>query len=148
MKKTFLIALIIIVSTSYSWGKEDLTRQEPIEVVVKMTEFKFIPNHLEFEAGKLYKLKLVNIGKTKHEFDSPRLSDKVFTQKIVVVDKKGNMIAEIKGNPYEIEIAPEQTVEWWFMPITSEKETGEIICDIPGHLEAGMRGTVVIISNP
>lgn len=144
MKKAFSVALLILFSTSYSWGDGVSTSQQPVEVVVKMTEFKFIPNHFEFKKGTLYKLKIINIGKTKHEFDSPRLSNKVFTEKVVVVDKEGKMIAEIKGKPSEIEVAPGQTVEWWFQPVSSQDEEGELICDIQGHLEAGMRGTVVI----
>ncbi|MFQ5586110.1 MAG: SPOR domain-containing protein [Thermodesulfobacteriota bacterium] len=93
-----------------------------IEVVVKMTDFKFIPSHLDLETDRLYKLKLVNIGKTKREFDSALLSEKVFTRKIVVVDKKGNMIVEIKGKPTELELAPGQAVEWWFVPMSVAKE--------------------------
>ncbi|MCK5308106.1 MAG: SPOR domain-containing protein [Zetaproteobacteria bacterium] len=101
--------------------------KEFIEVVLQMTDSTFIPNHLNFDTDKLYKLKIVNIGTTKREFDSPQLSDKVFTRKIVIADKEGNLIAEIKGKPTVIEVAPGQTVEWWFVPKSIQNDIGGMI---------------------
>ncbi|MCP3676278.1 MAG: hypothetical protein GY721_01420 [Deltaproteobacteria bacterium] len=101
--------------------------QEFIEVVLQMTNSTFIPNHLNFDTDKLYKLKIINIGTTKREFDSPQLSEKVFTRKVVIADKDGNLIAEIKGKPTVIEVAPGQTVEWWFVPKSIQNDMGGMI---------------------
>ena len=53
------------------------------------------------------------------------------------------LIAEIKGTIREIEVLPEGTAKWFFVPL----QTGqllELICTIPGHKEAGMMGTIEI----
>jgi len=88
------------------------------EVVVKITDSQFIPAHLDIETDKLYKLKLINIGATRNEFNAPQFSDKVMTLKIVVVDSRGEMIVEIEGKPTRLELAPGQAVEWWFIPLS------------------------------
>lgn len=40
-------------------------------VTVRMTEFRFTPNRLEFEPGRPYHLRLVNEGERLHTFSSP-----------------------------------------------------------------------------
>ena len=64
-----LIILIFLFSFFYfgeSFAKNDLTRQKPIEVEVflngKIGETHFYyPSTLNFETGKLYKLKIKNV---------------------------------------------------------------------------------------
>ena len=152
MKKFILIISAILVAGTYSnsvgtdkgGGVEVKSYPEAIEVELEMNEFNFIPEHLEFETGKLYRLKIENTGYGKHELDSQQLAASVYTRKVVVLSKEGRMIAEIKGKPSEIELASGQTAEWWFVPVEKHDEVGEMICDIPGHLGAGMSGTVNI----
>jgi uncharacterized cupredoxin-like copper-binding protein len=49
---------------------------------------------------------------------------------------------EIKGNIRELELKPNATAEWTFVPIKSG--TYELHCAIAGHTEAGMRGSITI----
>ena len=127
-----------------AWGKGDLTGQKAIPVLLtlgtKDNKMEFSPKRLTFETGKLYKLLLVNVSPQTHEFDSTALSDAVFTHKVEVVSPQGEEIAEIVGTVREIEVGPGATVEWYFVPIRAVKE-GEIVCDLPGHKEAGMTAT-------
>jgi uncharacterized cupredoxin-like copper-binding protein len=37
-------------------------------VAVAMTEYRFMPDHLILQRGKVYRLHLVNTGKQLHEF--------------------------------------------------------------------------------
>ncbi len=104
---------------------------------------RFYPANFEFETGKLYKLVLQNSSGTKHYFSSEGLSRSVFTRKAQVLGPDGKTIAEIKGTIREIEVYPNGTAEWWFVPI----KTGvlnDLKCTIKGHAEAGMVGTITI----
>jgi uncharacterized cupredoxin-like copper-binding protein len=49
----------------------------------------------------------------------------------------------MKGAIREIEVYPKGTAEWWFVPVKTGKLT-DLICTIPGHAEAGMKGTIEI----
>ena len=53
---------------------------------------------------------------------------------------------EIKGNIRELELRPNTTAEWTFVPIKSG--TYELHCAIAGHTEAGMHGSITIQPSP
>jgi uncharacterized cupredoxin-like copper-binding protein len=128
----------------------DLSRAEPIELVVEMgatdaadKPMYFKPNHLELETGKAYKIVLKNLDEVKHEFASPGLMERSFTRKVEITDEAGGLVAEIKGSISEIEVGPGKEVEWFIVPV----QTGEDLameCLIPGHAEAGMVGTITV----
>jgi uncharacterized cupredoxin-like copper-binding protein len=125
----------------------DLTAQEPIQVDVQLSDSgnakRFSPDKLELETGKLYKLALHNASAEKHYFSSDGLSRAVFTRKAQVLGADGHTIAEIKGAVREIEVYPNGTAEWWFVPV----KTGvfdDLKCTMPGHAAAGMVGTITI----
>ena len=63
--------------------------------------------------------------------------------------KNDQKIAEVKGNIHEIEVFPNNEVEWWFMPIkTGEFE--DLVCFVKDsetnkkHSEMGMIGKIII----
>lgn len=128
----------------------DLSRADPIEVVLEMgttdatdKPMYFKPNHLEFETGKAYKFVLKNTDAIKHEFEAHELIEKIFTRKVEITDDAGELVAEIKGNISEVEVGPGQEVEWYIVPV----QTGENMameCQLEGHAEAGMVGTVTV----
>ena len=120
---------------------------KPIEIKVQLGDssnaMRFFPANLEFETGKLYKLVLHNSSGTKHYFSSEGLSRSVFARKAQVPGPDGNTTAEIKGAIRGIEVYPNGTAEWWFVPI----KTGvlnDLKCTIKGHAEPGMVGTITI----
>ncbi len=118
----------------------DFTKQQAIAVNVSLSntanELKFIPDRFTFESGKRYKLVLSNPSGMKHYFTSKDFADAVWTQNVVA----GNV--EIKGSIRELELRPNTTAEWTFVPIKSG--TYELHCAIAGHAEAGMRGNITI----
>jgi uncharacterized cupredoxin-like copper-binding protein len=125
----------------------DLTAQTPVQVDVQLGDGsnarRFFPDRLELETGKLYKLRLHNASAEKHYFSSDGLSRAVFTRKAQVLGADGTTIAEVKGAVREIEVYPNGTAEWWFVPV----KTGafdDLKCTMPGHAEAGMVGTTAI----
>ena len=121
------IFIIVIISpkTLQSKNLGDLTKQKPIEMNIQLNGkigkmHFFSPNVLTFKTGKLYKLKIINTSKSKHYFSSSKFSKSIFTRKIQI-NKNDEKIAEVKGNISEIEVFPNNEVEWWFVPI----QTGE-----------------------
>ena len=148
-----LLALFLVTLVSFTYAKEDLTRQKPITQIVNLHGIEgevhyFEPSYLEFETGKLYKLIIKNNSDSKHYFTSIKFSQSIFTRKIQV-GKEGEKIAEVKGNISEVEIYPKNVIEWWFVPI----KTGlfnDLECKVKdktrnlSHSDMGMKGVIKI----
>ena len=144
---TILLSTAALLVSYSAHAAGDLSRADPQEIVIEMgtsgDKMYFEPNHLDLETGRAYKIVLRNVDDTKHEFAGHELIEKLFTRKVEITDPSGDLVAEIKGNVREIEVGPNREVEWFIVPI----QTGENIpmeCEIEGHKEAGMFGTVTI----
>tara|TARA_B100000989_G_C19509812_1_gene458396 strand:- start:557 stop:1027 length:471 start_codon:yes stop_codon:yes gene_type:complete len=149
----FLILFFYFFSFDDTFSNGDLTRQKAIKVEVFMKGslgkiHYFEPSTLTFKTGNLYNLKIKNVSDSKHYFSSVRFANSIFTRKIQLVLNE-NKIAEIKGLISEIEIFPNHSLEWWFVPI----KTGvfnDLHCRIKdkeskrSHSEMGMVGTIII----
>ncbi len=149
------IFIIVIISpkTLQSANLGDLTKQKPIVMNIQLNGkigkmHFFSPNVLTFKTGKLYKLKIINTSKSKHYFSSSKFSKSIFTRKIQI-NKNDEKIAEVKGNISEIEVFPNNTVEWWFVPIQTG-EFDDLNCSVKDlqtykkHSEMGMVGKIII----
>ena len=148
-----LIIGIISSKTLQSENLGDLTKQKPIEIDVQLNGkigkmHFFLPNKLVFQTGKLYKLKIINTSKSKHYFSSSNFSKSIFTRKIQI-NKNDEKVAEVKGNISEIEVFPNNEVEWWFVQIKTG-EFDDLICSVKDlqtnkkHSEMGMVGKIII----
>lgn len=150
--KCILCLLFFYSSMTSAWAEGDLTRQDPISVIVELGSkdgaMVFSPNELTFETGKLYKLILKNPSNVKHYFSSKTLASKVFTRKVQVLHNESRL-AEIKGRIQEIEVFPGGLTEWWFVPV----QTGtfsDLNCHVKDkasgkrHSEMGMVGRITI----
>ena len=149
-----IVLLCVLVSTNLSAEKAgDLTRQSPISKSVTLKgkigeNHYFEPNVLNFTTGKLYKLEIINNSDSKHYFSSNKFSKSIFTRKIQIV-KNGKKISEIKGNITEVEVFPNNIIEWWFVPIKTVK-FNDLECQVKDevskktHSKMGMVGTIII----
>ena len=154
MLRSAITALLVLVAPSVQ-AAGDLSRQEPIEVIVELgrpgAPHAFVPNRIEFETGKLYKLVLRNMSDLPHYFTSHEFSQHIFTRKVQVVSKvgeKNQTLAEFKGAIREIEVYPGHSAEWWLVPVATGRLT-DLKCGIRGsdgktHAEHGMVGEIVI----
>jgi uncharacterized cupredoxin-like copper-binding protein len=139
---TVLLSLNLIVATPAMAANlsGDLLKQPATEITISLgnsgNELKFEPNHLEFEAGKRYQLRLSNPSQLKHYFTAKDFADSIWTQKV----QAGKV--EIKGAIHELELKPGAEAEWVFVPLKSG--TYGLRCPIAGHTEAGMTGEIVI----
>jgi len=142
---TSAIGALLVSSVARPAG--DLTQQTPVDVKVQLGDEKdgmrFVPDHIELETGKLYRLTLVNPSPQKHYFSSAGLAEAVFTRKVQINGPDGKAIVEVKGVVREIEVYPKATAEWWFVPVKAGT-LGDLKCTIPGHAERGMKGAIVV----
>ena len=143
-----VLAMTVYAATSAAYAGGDLSRADPVEVVIEMGQkdakhMYFLPDKIALETGKAYKLVFKNSDKIKHEFAAPEFVTKIFTRKVEVLGADGNMISEVKGAINEVEVGPGGTVEWFIVPVQTGKDI-PIECAIEGHKEAGMVGTITI----
>ena len=154
---TLIFMLIIptkkILTKPMNESLGDLTRQKPVEVMVKLEgksgeSHYFVPNKLNFFTGRLYKLVIINKSESPHYFSSNGFVKSIFTRKVQILKNK-KKVAEIKGNIQEIEVFPDNIVEWWFVPV----KTGifnDLQCNVidqmkkKKHSEMGMKGSIII----
>lgn len=141
-----VVSVVAVASVAHADG--DLSRANLKTITIEMgsTDAKhmyFKPNHVDLNTGKAYKIVLKNVDKIKHEFAAPELTPKVFTRKVEVIGANGKMIAEIKGGIHEIELAPGGVAEWFIVPVQTGKNI-PMVCELKGHKEAGMHGTITV----
>jgi uncharacterized cupredoxin-like copper-binding protein len=143
----FWVGLVLAIAIGLGWGGMAAaavapSQQAPTEVRVHLSnsanELIFVPNQLTFQVGQRYKLILDNPSALKHYFTAKDFADGIWTQKV----DAGNV--EIKGAIRELELRPNTTAEWVFIPM---KPGAYLLrCPIPGHTEAGMVGELTIAS--
>ena len=151
--KNLVFALLALASAAPALAAGDLSRQDPIEIVVELGRpgmHAFFPHRIELETGKLYKLVLTNKSEAPHYFTSHDFSQRVFTRKVQVVGAAPEkaVLAEFKGAIREIEVYPGQTAEWWLVPVATGHLT-DLQCGVrekdgKTHAEHGMVGEIVI----
>lgn len=141
-------AVLALALATPVFAEGDLSRANVINVVIEMGSnddgMYLKPDSYEFVTGQAYKLILTNVDEIKHELALNEMGERIFTRKIEIADEKGDLIAEIKGNIREVEVGAGKTVEWFMVPVQTSDDPIEITCEIPGHLEAGMRARVMI----
>ncbi|MEA5524115.1 plastocyanin/azurin family copper-binding protein [Nodularia spumigena] len=119
---------------------DNILKQPATEITISLgnsaNELKFEPDHLEFEPGKRYLLRLNNPSQLKHYFTAKDFADAIWTQKV----QAGKV--EVKGAIHELELQPGGEAEWVFVPM--KPGSYELHCSIAGHTEAGMKGEILI----
>lgn len=148
MKHTALVVIpLLALAATQGYAAGDLSRDNPQEIVLEMGSnsggMYFKPSHLDFATGKAYKLVLKNVDPIKHELDAGKFVNKIFTRKVEVKDADGKLVVEVKGNVREIEVGPNGTVSWFFVPV---QDGADLVmdCALEGHKEAGMTGTITV----
>ena len=118
-----------------------LSEAEPaVEVPVllgsKDGALEFQTSTLMFDTGKLYMLVLENPSNVTHGFSAIGFARAVWTDKLLMNG------GEFTGPIHEFTVPPGGKVEWSFVPV--QPGTYDLECSVPGHVEAGMKGSVLI----
>ncbi|MBI4729546.1 MAG: cupredoxin domain-containing protein [Acidobacteria bacterium] len=116
------------------WDAAEKIRIEAGETGDKMW---FKPSNIDLKANKPYIITLVNVGKKKHEFVADEFTPTVAFRK--AEDASG----EFKGLSLdEVEVFAGKEIEVFLIP--TKAGSYPLICEIAGHQEAGMVGTITV----
>lgn len=86
-------------------------------ISVELSEYKFVPSTLAVNEGETVKFIVKNTGKTTHEF-------------------------ELKELGVEAVVRPGETIP--VIVHASKSGAYDLICDLPGHIKAGMQGELIV----
>ena len=115
---------------STDWAKQQ-------ELTIDLSEYAFTPKEFNLTAGQPYVLKVVNQGAVKHEFTAEAFFG------AVAFRKAEDASAEFKAwAPREVEVFAGQQIEVFLIP--TQTGTYQLVCEIEGHFEAGMFGTITV----
>lgn len=109
------------------------------ELVVELGDHTYTPNELRLKRGVPYKLMLKNVGGQAHDM----VGGTFFSKEVIALRMVNSRVGRVTAdNISSIYVRPKNETEIWFLPIKSG--TFSFICSLPGHLEAGMEGSVRI----
>jgi len=127
MLRFMTAAAVVLFAVSPSWTasaeessgevEKEASQAEPDETVtLKATDFEFTPEEFDAKVGDVVRVELVNEGNVAHSYVAEKLSVK--TEKVL----------------------PGESTTVTF----TAEEAGEIefVCDVPGHEQIGMKGTL------
>ncbi len=134
MRTILYICTIVIVFLLPSCG---VASAPSTEIDVTLTDFQFSPNSFTVPAGKEITLNLRNSGSASHNF--------------IIMS-----LGRTAGPEFDDEDLPNV---YWKLELpaggdssttfTAPQEPGdyEVICSIPGHIQAGMMGKLTVVEN-
>ena len=100
-------------------------------------KMEFVPDHVDVKKGEQVRFVIRNQGALKHEFMLASVAD---NNKHAELMKKYPDMEHDDPNAKSVDPGKSAEILWRF----SKGGTFEFACLIPGHREAGMRGTVTV----
>lgn len=133
LKKVFPVFLAVLMSACAAG-------QPTAKITVNLSEFAFEPGTLTVTAGQPVELTLVNEGAVEHDFVVEVIS-------VEDISTEGSMSGHdmsAEHSEFDLHTAtgPGETSTLRFTP--TEPGTYKIICSVPGHLDAGMTGELIV----
>lgn len=139
MAAALMAATLLTAGPTAAVARADDADGPPTQrLAVEMTEYHFIPDTIELEAGVEARLTIANRGRMMHEFEAPYLTDVQ-----VNVETAELMVAAL--GLAEVQVAAGETVTLVFTP----ERRGEFafVCDAKEpspHMKLGMRGRLIV----
>lgn len=121
----------------------DLAHVIEVQLGSKSNQMVFFPGRITLNQGERYLLVLTNPSPVTHEFASETFLNHIETERVKVLDRKGDLIAYVAGSIAEVELLPGNRIEWEFVTKSAARNI-DLFCDIPGHKDAGMVGEITI----
>lgn len=130
LKKTTFLLILLSVFLSACQAGEPST-----QLNVELNDFAIAPNEFAVPAGSEIQIRIANRGVVVHNF---------YIMKFGVDVGKEFDEDDISGAYWEAEIQPDDMATFNF---TSPDQPGvyQIVCGVPGHLQAGMVGTLEVV---
>ncbi|MCU0927155.1 MAG: cupredoxin family protein [Hydrogenophaga sp.] len=125
-----------VVKEQKPWGIAAEPKEAKRRIDIRMTDdMRFTPSHIHVREGEVLRLRAVNTGKVMHEIVIGTPEE--LQAHAELMKKHPNMEHE---EPYMAHVSPGRSgdIVWHF----NRPGNFEFACLIPGHFEAGMRGTI------
>lgn len=125
-----------VVKEQKPWGIAGEAREARRTITVRMSDdMRFAPNHLDVKLGETLRLRAENKGQVMHEIVIGTRAE--LQAHAEIMKKHPNMEHD---EPYMAHVAPGRRgdIVWTF----NREGDFEFACLLPGHFEAGMRGTI------
>ena len=116
----------------------------PQQVTITATELKFTPNTVTLTVGQPVQLTIVNQGAMDHDLKSA-LPIAEFTYQRAANDADEQQ-QNVKDGVLDVDFKAGDQAQVTFTPTTAG--TYAFACDVPGHADAGMKGTFVVQAAP
>ena len=130
MKKIFVFMILLSILISACQANKPST-----QLNMELNDFTFAPDQLSIPAGSTIQISISNKGLVVHDFYIMKLG--------VEVGEKFD--EQDKPNAYwEAEVQPDDTVALSFVA-PNQPGTYQIVCGMPGHLQAGMVGILNVV---
>lgn len=130
MKKKLSFVLILATLILSACGQNGSSNTINVEI----TDFAFTPNHFSIPAGEQITLHVTHNGLVEHDFVIMKLG----------TDVGGHFDEEDLVNVYwQVKIQPGESPTVTFT-VPSEPGIYQIVCAMPGHVEAGMIGSLEV----
>lgn len=158
MKQAFFLLAVsyLIVPTAYS------SQSELNTVQIRIGDFYFKPQTLRLMTDQRVEIELVNEGKVEHEFMVGRgvnmeKEDEAHTEKHgsfekdffygieVMHTEKGSKFMKVPGHGTMVTLKPGGRATLIFKVPDNRRGQWQIACFMPGHYDAGMKGTLIIL---
>jgi uncharacterized cupredoxin-like copper-binding protein len=125
-----------VVKEQKPWGIAAEAKEAQRTITIRMSDdMRFAPSHLDVKLGQTLRLRAENKGKVMHEIVIGTPQE--LQEHAEMMRKHPNMEHD---EPYMAHVSPGQSgdIVWTF----NREGDFEFACLLPGHFEAGMRGTI------
>lgn len=124
----YLLLLLVFLSACQAGGPST-------QLNIELNDFSITPNQLAVPAGSEIQVRITNKGVVVHNFYIMQYGVNV-----------GDMFDEedIASAYWEAEVQPDDTATFNFKA-PDQSGTYQIVCGMPGHLQAGMVGTLEVV---
>ena len=147
---SYPLLLLALAFPHESWSTDEGEYPIPLENVIEVqlgsesNQMLFFPGRILLRLGERYLIVLTNPSPVTHEFASETFAGFIETERVKFFDRRGDPVGYVFGSVVEVELLPGGRVEWIFTT-TASSERIDLICDIPGHRDAGMVGEIQIL---
>ena len=130
LKKIIFPFMLVLVFLSACQSSRTSTR-----LIVELSDFSISPTQLSVPASTEIQIKVANKGTVEHNFYIMRYGVDV-----------GDMFNEedIANAYWDVDVQPDDTVDLTFTA-PDQPGTYQIVCGMPGHLQAGMVGILEVV---
>ena len=131
----------VISADEHAWGREGDPRKASRTITVDMADtMRFTPSEMKVKRGETVRFVVRNTGKVMHEMVIGTQEE--LARHAEVMKKHPGMEHEA---PYMAHVEPggRQEITWTF----TKPGTFMYGCLVPGHWEAGMKGSILVAAN-